>query len=135
MGPGGGAVVDVVVGVGTVVVVVVVTVAGDATAVVVITGAVLTLGAVVLVVVAVTGASTLLRGRKTLVVTSVGLATGSDASGSGLSFSTAGTGVSSLAANGLLAAFGLASELGARISGLSLMFSLIGGKLPNVLLF
>lgn len=80
--------------------------------------------------------STLLRGRRTLVVTSgfVVLATGS---GSSLLFSIIGAEtVSSLAAKtGLLAAFGLASELGARISGLSLMFSLIGGKLPNVLLF
>lgn len=133
----GGADDVVVVGATVVAVAVVVVIVVETVAEVVITAddGVLTLETLVLVGVGVAG-STLLRGRRTLVVTSafVVLATGS---GSSLLFSMIGVAtVSSLAARtGLLAAFGLASELGARISGLSLMFSLIGGKLPNVLLF
>lgn len=103
---------------------------GETTVAVVVTtgGGELTLAVFVLVGVGVAG-SALLRGRRTLVVTSgfVVLATGS---GSSRFFSTVGAaGISSLAI------FGLPNELGARISGLSLMFNLIGGKLPNVLLF
>lgn len=105
--------------------------------VVLIAGGVLTVEILVLVDVAGTaGDSALFRGRRTLVLTSgVVLAAGSDSSVFSLSFSTAGAEMSSFAGNGLFVAFGLESELGARISGLSLMFSLIGGKLPNVLLF
>lgn len=114
----------------------VVTVAEATVEVVLIAGGVLTVEILVLVdVVGTAGDSTLFRGRRTLVLTSVVvvLATGSDSSVFSLSFST--DEISSFAGNGLFAAFGLESELGARISGLSLMFSLIGGKLPNVLLF
>lgn len=116
----------------------VVTVAEATVEVVLIAGGVLTVEILVLVdVVGTAGDSTLFRGRRTLVLTSVVvvLAAGSDSSVFSLSFSTAGAEMSSFAGNGLFAAFGLESELGARISGLSLMFSLIGGKLPNVLLF
>lgn len=122
-----------------VVTVTVVTVAEATVDVVLIAGEVLTLGELVLVAVVDTeGASTLLRGRKTLVLTSVVvvLAAGSDSSVFALSFSTVVGAMSSfVGGNGLFAAFGLARELGARINGLSLMFSLIGGRLPNVLLF
>lgn len=136
-GTGAGVVVVVAATVGAVVVAVVVTVA-EVTVEVVVTagGGVLTMGMAVLVDVGVVG-STLFRGRRTLVITSGFVVLDATGWGSALSFSTVGAGVmSSLAAKtGLLAAFGLASELGVRISGLSLMFSLIGGKLPNVLLF
>lgn len=139
LGPAGGGAGAVVV-VTTVAVTVAVTVVTAETTVVVVlmAGGLLTLGALVLAVVAGTaGDSTLFRGRRTFVVTSVFvvLAAVSVSSCFSFSFSTVGTVVSSLAGNGLLAALGLASELGARISDLSLMFSLMGGKLPNVVLF
>lgn len=140
LGPAGGGAIAVVVVTAGVVTVTVVTVAEAAVDVVLIAGEVLTLGELVLVAVVDTaGASTLLRGRRTLVLTSVVvvLAAGSDSSDFSLSFSTVvGAAMSSFAGgNGLFAAFGLPRELGARINGLSLMFSLIGGRLPNVLLF
>lgn len=138
LGPAGAAAGVVVVVVAGTVDVTVVTVVETTVEVVLIVGGVLTVETLVLVdAVATAGDSTLFRGRKTLVLTSVVavLAAGSDSSIFSLSFSTVGVETSSFAGNGLFAAFGLASELGARISGLSLMFSLIGGKLPNVLLF
>lgn len=139
LGPAGGGAVAVVVVTAEDVTVTVVTVAEAAVDVVLIAGEVLTLGELVLVTVVDTaGASTLLRGRRTLVLTSVVvvLAAGWDSPVFSLSFSTVGAEMSSFAGgNGLFAAFGLPRELGARINGLSLMFSLIGGRLPNVLLF
>lgn len=141
LGPaGGGAATDAVVAaeVAGTVDVTVVAVAEATVEVVLIVGEVLSVEILVLVVfVGTAGDSTLFRGRRTLVLTSADpvLAVDSDSSDFSLSFSTVAVDMSSFAGSGLFAAFGLASELGARIRGLSLMFSLIGGRLPKVLLF